>query len=199
VKKKIRYLGIAESFLKEDKKVGKKSLIAGVIMRGDLQIDGLGFEFTTIGGLDATNSIISLIRKLNRPDIRVVLLGGVIISLYNVIDLKEVYNATNIPLIAVTYRESKGIENILLEKENGRQRLEIYIKNGKRIPIVLKNGYTVYVRFFGLSLEEVYEILNNTVIHGRYPEPIRVAKLIARSVLKMIRDSGKDVLYLIPE
>jgi Uncharacterized conserved protein len=52
-KKGIRILGIAESFSSRE-----RSLIAGVVMRKDLRIDGCAFGTVTVGGLDATDCII---------------------------------------------------------------------------------------------------------------------------------------------
>src|ERR687893_473013 len=61
-KKGIRVLGIAESF----KKFAKKSILAGVVMRRDLIIDGMAYGTATIEGDDATNSIISMHRLLEK-------------------------------------------------------------------------------------------------------------------------------------
>ena len=52
-KKGLRILGIAESFSS-----GKNSILAGVVMRKDLRIDGFSFTTTTVGGMDATDSVI---------------------------------------------------------------------------------------------------------------------------------------------
>ena len=49
----VRVVGVAESFEKKD----KFSYVAGVIMRGDLKIDGFGFCTPEVGGLDATEKI----------------------------------------------------------------------------------------------------------------------------------------------
>ncbi|MEM0259499.1 MAG: DUF99 family protein, partial [Thermoproteota archaeon] len=43
-KKAIRVLGIAESF----RETSKKSILAGVVMRGDFLIDGFSFSFVTL-------------------------------------------------------------------------------------------------------------------------------------------------------
>lgn len=49
-KKGIRILGVAESFVESD----SRSVLAGVVMRRDLVIDGLMFGQTTIKGNDST-------------------------------------------------------------------------------------------------------------------------------------------------
>ena len=180
-KKAIRCLGIAESFVKG---VSKKSVLAGVVMRTDLVIDGFSFARITVGGMDATKGVIEVYEKLKRKDINLMMLNGCIISWYNVIDLPYVYEKLKVPLICVTYEESKGIEEFFRKYfEDAEERIRIYRKNGERIPIKLKTGHKVYVRFFGLTLKEVKVILNRFTRVGSIPEPLRVAKLLARSVL----------------
>ena len=82
-KKAIRALGIAESFRAKD----KISTLAGVVMRTDLVIDGFGFGRLTVSGSDATESIISLARALQRNDLNALILSGSVLSLYNIVDV----------------------------------------------------------------------------------------------------------------
>ena len=84
-KKGIRVLGIAESF----KKTRTCSTLAGIVMRRDLIIDGMVFGNATIEGNDSTQNILSMYRSLKRNDINCIMLDGLIISMYNIIDGKE--------------------------------------------------------------------------------------------------------------
>ena len=63
-KKGLRILGIAESFSS-----GKNSILAGVVMRKDLRIDGFSFTTTTVGGMDATDSVIALYQEFYEREI----------------------------------------------------------------------------------------------------------------------------------
>ena len=90
----VRVLGVAESFERED----KRSVVVGVIMRGDRHIDGLSFCRPHVGGMDATDELIAMYERLNRQDIRVWMLGGSAISWFNIIDIKSLSEATKIPL-----------------------------------------------------------------------------------------------------
>lgn len=183
-KKGLRVLGIAESFLKKSKI--DKSVLAGVVMRADLQIDGFSFATCTVGGMDSTEAITKLYKRLGRKDIRVIVLSGTVIALYNVIDLNEVYERLNVPVIAVTYEESQGLEKFLSEFPDKDLRLKIYHKNGRRVLVRLKNGYFVYIRPIGITTGNALEILNLFCIHGRYIEPIRVARILARCIFKWL-------------
>ncbi|MCH6571515.1 MAG: DUF99 family protein, partial [Thaumarchaeota archaeon] len=105
-KKGLRGLAIAESF-KQD---SEKSVLAGIVMRRDFVIDGFVFGNATISGNDATDEIIKMHEKLGRPDISYVLISGIIISMYNMVNIKKIHEKLQIPVIGVTYQDSTGIE-----------------------------------------------------------------------------------------
>jgi endonuclease V-like protein UPF0215 family len=177
-KKGIRVLGIAESF----KKSGKKSTLAGVVMRRDLIIDGMAFGSATIQGDDATDSIISMHRSLARDDINCILLDGLVISMYNIVDGERVAAETGLPVLAITFEDSKGLEgSIKRHFEDWQYKLEQYQGLGKREKITLKTGKNLFIRYWGLSQKRALATLNSFTLQGSVPEPIRVAKLAARS------------------
>ncbi len=184
-KKAFRALGISESFIKG---LSDKSVLAGVVLRSDRIIDGFVFSRTTVGGMDATDKIIDMYKALKRDDINVLMLNGCVISWYNVIDLHRIYEELRLPLICVTYEESEGLEKYFMElfPEDCGRRIEIYRKNGPRTPIALRTGHNVYVRFIGMSLEEAKGILNKFTLHGAIPEPLRIARLLARGIMKTL-------------
>jgi endonuclease V-like protein UPF0215 family len=182
VKKAIRMLGIAESFNKKH----HKSVLTGVVQRSDLIIDGFAVSFPTVGGLDATDKVIEIITDLDREDINVLCISGVVISWYNVIDLNMIYEYTHIPLISLTYEESPGLLDYFKKNfpDDWQVRWEIHKKNGERETVTLKTGYSVFIRPLGIDTKDALKILNKFILEGRYPEPIRVARLIARKIAR---------------
>ena len=185
-KKAIRALGVSESFRKG---VSERSVLAGVVMRSDMLIDGFTFGFAEVGGMDSTDSIIEMYRTLRREDVNLLLLNGCVISWYNVVDLQRLYEETGIPLICVTYEESPGLERYFKElfPRDWEYRVAIYRKNGGRTPLKLKTGHTVYARFLGASREEAEGVLNKFTLQGAVPEPLRVARLLARSLMRTLK------------
>ncbi|MGC2386655.1 MAG: DUF99 family protein, partial [Nitrososphaeraceae archaeon] len=103
-KKGLRALAIAESF----KISCKHAILAGVVMRRDLIIDGVGISKSTIRGDDSTQNIISMCRNMHRNDINCIFLGGIIMSMFNIVDGKKIYRSTGIPVIALTFNDSRG-------------------------------------------------------------------------------------------
>ena len=174
----LRTLGIAESFVR----TMDHSILAGVVMRADLRVDGLAYARASVGGDDATEAALDIYRELDRKDINAILLEGAVISWFNVIDLEEVWHKTGKPLICLTYQDSPGLEKYIRDYFPGQvEKLQRYRNLGQRSPIRLKTGYVVYVRAFGADLEEARMLLNKFTRDGRKPEPLRLAGLTARA------------------
>lgn len=181
-KRGIRVLGISESFTKGE---SKESILAGVVVRGDMVIDGFAFSKTTVGGMDSTESILSLYRELDRDDINLLMLNGCIISWFNIVDLNELNEKTGRPVICVTYEESEGINRYLKEYfDDWRNRIKICEKNGERERIELHTRHQIFARFIGIEEEAGIRVLDRFVLEGGIPEPLRISRLLARSILK---------------
>jgi len=188
-KKGLRVLGIAESFYKEK---GEKSVLAGVVMRADKNIiDGFSFTKITVGGMDATEGVLKIWEQLKRPDINAILLNGCVIAMFNIIDLEEIWKKTERPIICVTYEESEGLDKYLEEFENAKEREEIYEKNGPREKMVVHTGQEIYIRALGINNNQAVELLNKFIIQGSKAEPIRVARILAKEILKFLHSSKK--------
>ncbi|MDV3293533.1 MAG: DUF99 family protein [Nitrososphaerales archaeon] len=178
-KKGIRVLGVAESFRQPQ----RRSLLAGVVMRGDFVVDGATFGRTSVGGDDATKAVASLYRKLRRNDVNLVMVSGAILSLYNIIDVDALAWKTRLPVICLTYKETGGIEQSIVRHfpERKEQKLEAYRRLGKRQRLRLSSGFTVYARTSGLTDKETLALVDMFTLQGSLPEPVRVAKLLARA------------------
>ena len=183
MKKGYRMLGVAESFQKH---VSKRSVLAGVVMRADLIIDGFSFALPTVGGMDATEKLQDLYVSLEREDVNVLSVSGSVISWYNVIDFHRLHEELGLPTISLTYDESEGLTEHFKRNfpEDWEERVEVYRRNGERFEVGLKTGFEVYVRGYGVDVEETTGILNAFTIQGRYPEPIRIARLMSHSMAK---------------
>jgi uncharacterized protein len=180
-KKGLRCLAIAESFTQDS----KKSILAGVVMRRDFIIDGFVFGKASLEGDDATETILSMFKKLNRPDISYLLISGIIISMYNIIDLTKISKSLGIPVIGVTYHESQGIDEAIKHHfpETYELKLKEYKKLEEREKIALHTSYNVYIRKEGCTLSDVKHLLDEITIQGSFPEPLRVAQLLAKTLL----------------
>ncbi|HJU14457.1 MAG TPA: DUF99 family protein [Candidatus Nitrosotalea sp.] len=180
-KKGLRGLGVAESFREK----GKHSSLAGVVMRRDLVIDGFVFGRATLEGDDATDAIVSMYQGLGRQDISFVLLSGLIISMYNIVDIRRLWEEVKVPVVGVTYEESVGIEDAIKYHFPGSYDAKVsqYKKLGPRAKVQLHTGHDIYLRVEGCDLKEAKKLLDEFTLQGAIPEPLRVAQLLAKAEL----------------
>jgi endonuclease V-like protein UPF0215 family len=176
----IRALGVAESFRQGE----RSSVLAGVVMRSDHIVDGVAFGRTTVGGDDATDSIAALHRKLARNDINLLMVSGAILSLYNIVDADRLSARTGLPVVCLTYKETAGIEDSIRRRfpERAEEKLRAYRKLGKRTGVRLHTGKKVFVRASGIEKGDVKKVLESFTLQGSVPEPVRLAKLMARAM-----------------
>ncbi len=181
-KRGIRVFGVAESFNKSC----WSSTIAGIVMRRDLIVDGMVFGTVTIGGNDSTQNILSMVRSLKRDDVNCIMLDGLIISMYNIIDGEVIMEKTGVPVLAITFKDSEGLEGSIQRHfpNDSKLKLEQYYKLGQRDKILLKTGKFIFARYWGLNSKEAFTIVNSFTLQGSIPEPIRVAKLAARASMR---------------
>ncbi len=181
-KKGLRGLAIAESFRQNS----TRSILSGLIMRRDFVIDGFVFGSATLEGNDVTDQILHMYEELHRSDISYLIISGLIISMYNVVDIKKLYTSLQIPIIGVTYNESDGIEDAIKHHfpKSFESKINEYEKLGKREMITLHTSHDLFVRYEGCTIYEVKQLLNELTLQGSIPEPLRVSQLLANVLLQ---------------
>jgi endonuclease V-like protein UPF0215 family len=185
-KRGLRALGVAESFSGR-----ASSTMAGVVMRKDLRIDGVALASLTVGGMDATDAVLGIIGALARRDINLVMVSGSVVAWYNILDPEAVADASGLPVIVVTYEESEGLEDDIRHHFPGdEERLSAYRKLGSRVPVELPGGEQVFMRATGIPGEDAARVIRDFTRDGKVPEPLRVARLVARAAMRWQKGSG---------
>jgi len=176
-----RALGVAESY--DGSREAEASTLAGAVVRADRAVDGVGFERCTVGGTDATESVRSLSDRHARDDVRYVFLAGIALSWYNVVDLHDVYDAVERPVLSITFEESDGLEAGIAEAFEGEaleRRLELYHDQPPRRRVTV-NDQDVFVRCVGADEKMAERLVRGFTPAGGRPEPLRVARQVARA------------------
>jgi endonuclease V-like protein UPF0215 family len=110
------------------------------------------------------------------------MLDGLVISMYNIIDGERVASETGLPVIAITFEDSEGLEGSIKHHfVDWQSKLAQYEKLGRRERVTLKTGKSLFIRCWGLGTRRAVAMLNSFTLQGSVPEPVRVAKLAARS------------------
>ena len=176
MKKEIRVIGIDDSPFKFKK---GNTLVIGTIFRGGNFMDGV---LTTKVKVDGDNSTSKLIKMINdckfKPQLQCILLDGIALGGFNVIDIHKLNKKTKIPVVVVI-RVMPDIEKI--------KKTLTHIDKKDKIKLIEKAGHVykidrIYCQIAGLSIERAKSILKITSTHSLIPEPIRIAHLIASGV-----------------
>jgi endonuclease V-like protein UPF0215 family len=177
MKSGVRALGVAESYR------GDTSTLAGAVVRASRVADGFAFADCTVGGLDATDAVVTLYDRLGREDVRYVLVAGVALAWYNVVDLRAVHAAVDRPVLSVTFEASDGLAEAIREafdEDTAAERLAVYRDQPARHPVAV-NDETCFVRAVGVNDDEAADVVRAFTPEGGRPEPVRVARLAARA------------------
>ena len=177
LKREIRVIGIDDSPFRKSQQ--HDVLVVGSIFKGGLFLDGIISTKITIDGDDATEKITVMINKSKfRPQLQCILLNGIAVGGFNVIDIKELSKNTGLPVIVVI-RKKPNIDLIkeTLERIGKKEKIKLIEKAGSIAPIG-----NLFVQLSGLSIEKAKEILKITCTRSLIPEPIRMSHLIASGI-----------------
>ncbi len=180
MKKEIRILGIDDMpFSFEDEHVD----IVGVVLRGNSYIEGVIKATIEVDGKDATSTLISLIKDTkHKGQLKVIMIDGIALGGFNVVNGESVYKETKIPVLTITRNkpQSEKIKEALQKHfEDWEERWNI-IASGKIEEI--SGDYPLYIKRFGIEIREAKEVIKISTIRGALPEPLRIAHLIATGI-----------------
>jgi hypothetical protein len=142
--------------------------------------------------MDATEKIASMIVESPHYDqLRIIMLNGVTMAGFNVVDIEELYKKVKLPVIAVT-RDKPNFDDIKKALKNlpqSEKRWKAIEKAGKIIKVRTRSGEEpVYAHVAGISEEDAKRILKSTSTRSNVPEALRVAHLIASGLGLLKRD-----------
>jgi endonuclease V-like protein UPF0215 family len=179
VKPGTRALGVAESYAG----TGGDSTLCGAVVRADRVVDGVAFGTCTVGGTDATDAVRALAGRLDRPDVRYVLVAGVAPAWFNVLDVRALAESLDRPVVSVSFEASPGLASAIEREFDGAaraDRLETYRRQPDRLERRV-GGERLFVRAAGVDAERAGDVVAAFTPEGGRPEPLRVARLCARA------------------
>lgn len=160
--------------------------LIGVVMSGGIRVEGVLKTEIEVDGLDATEKLISVVSKSKHfKELSLIALAGVTFGGFNVADINKVSRETGLPVLAVTRKEPnlQAFESALHNLPNFQRRWKAVRKAGKVYRHNLK-GRKVYFQTEALTLEGAKRILEITASTSVLPEPLRLAGMIARAIVR---------------
>lgn len=154
-------------------------LLVGIIC-ARTRLDGVVSDRVRRDGTNATERMVECLERSQfRKQIRLVLLQGIAVAGFNVIDIEALHAALSVPVLVVARRKPKleALREAVLKVQGGEKKWALIESAGPMEPV---GG--VYVQRRGLTLEEAAATLTATTLHGNLPEALRLAHLVAGGV-----------------
>ena len=188
IKEEVRVVGIDDGPF-EKFNPHKNTLVVGVVFRGGLYFEGLLSTKVRVDGFNSTRKVIEMINKSKfKNQLQGIMLDGVALGGFNVIDVEELFDKTRIPVIVVMrkFPNFKEFFNAMKHTSKFELRKRIVEKAGVINRVFIKNkninGF-VYYQHFGCSKDFAEELIRITTTRSLVPEPLRIAHLITSGIV----------------
>lgn len=167
--------------------------------RGDVTIVGAVFARTRLDGVivdhvrrDGANATERIAAALQRSQfaghVQAILLQGIALAGFNVVDIQALHRQTGVPVLAISRKKPNldAVKKALLARVRGGARKWALIERAGAVE-PLDN---VWVQRAGIDRARARRCLREHTIHGSLPEPIRVAHLIAGAIATGVSRGG---------
>lgn len=184
VKPEIRVLGVDDGkFIPHSK---SEVLVVGVVFRGGYWLDGVMSTLVAVDGFDATENICKMITSSpHYRQLRVIMLNGITLGGFNVVDIKVLNDQTGLPVIAVTSKRPnlEEVHSALKNLPRSEERWAAVMNAGELFVVTMRDGRRkIYVEITGISKSVAEQVLRLTSTRSKIPEPLRVAHLVASGI-----------------
>jgi endonuclease V-like protein UPF0215 family len=176
-------------------------LLVGAVCAGT-RLDGVVAGRVRRDGANAAQKMVDLVRKSQFGEhLQAVLLQGIAVGGFNVVDVHALAKALRIPVLVVTRRKPDvdAVRRALFSdappfrpRVRGAARkwrliqaagpMELLAASRRAQKRGESGGPTLYVQRIGLSVEAARRLVTDTTLHGNIPEALRLAHLIAGGI-----------------
>ena len=159
---------------------GANVLLVGAVF-ARTRLDGLVSGRVRRDGRNATTRMVELVRSSQFDrHVRAVLLGGIAVAGFNVVDIHALCAELGRPVVVVARRlpQFAAIRRALEHVRGGDRKWALIAAAGPMEPM---RG--IFVQRAGISPADTAALLEATTLHGKLPEPLRVAHLIAGGIV----------------
>ncbi len=183
MKSQVRVVGIDDSpFAFKEGKV----LVVGVVMRLPDYVEGVMKTECTVDGTDANEALRKMISGSRFfEQIRLVMIDGVALGGFNVVDIARAYREVGIPCATVT-RDRPDMAKIRTALKthfaDWEERLDVIRR--QELTMVPTAHKPIYISVAGIEIEEASRLIRECTVRGNIPEPIRIAHLVSSAMVR---------------
>ncbi len=157
---------------------GDVLLVGAVCAR--TRLDGVISGRVRRDGANATAQMVEIVRRSRFCDhVRAVLLQGIAVAGFNVVDIHGLSAALDVPVLVVVRRAPRmaRVQTALTHTPGALRKWRLIEKAG-----AVERLGPLWIQRAGLDLTEAAALLAATTLQGNVPEPLRLAHLIAGGV-----------------
>ena len=151
--------------------------VIGAVYAGT-RLDGMLSGTVRRDGIDSTRVLIKLVCTSRfRKHLQLVMLQGIALAGFNVVDIAQLHDALGLPVLVVSRRrpDLDAIRRALLEHvRGGARKWKLIERAGPMEPVA-----GVWIQRAGLSAPDAQAAIERLAVHSIVPEPLRTAHIIA--------------------
>lgn len=158
--------------------------VVGALLRLPGYIEAVMRTSITVDGTDSTSVLVKMINSSRyKEQVKLVLIDGIALGGFNVIDIDELHKETGLPIATVT-RERPDMERIerALRAHFSDWEDRWNTINRRALKSVSTNFNPLCVSSVGIDEEDLSQLIGACTVRGALPEPLRVAHLIATAI-----------------
>jgi endonuclease V-like protein UPF0215 family len=165
------------------------SLLVGLVVRGAGYLEAVYSSSVKVDGLDGTDAVAQLVKGSRQlPTLKAVLLDGLTMAGFNVVDIEALHSATDVPVLTVVDKvpDPEGIRSALRAGFPDWEERFRLISAPETHSIDLPDGGTLTCHMVGMDVEEARDLLRVTTLRGHLPEAMRMAHLVASGLPRLV-------------
>lgn len=182
IKREIRILGLDDAPFTAH--TCDPVMVVGTVFRAGYWLDGVLRTYITGDGNDSTSKIITMVNNSRHKDqLGVIMSDGITFGGFNIINIQKIFEATDIPVIAVMrkYPKFDKIKKALKKFDDWKERWKHVLDAGEVFKI--QNEEIIYIQTCGIDIGDAKEIIKLSTTRSAIPEPIRAAHIIAAGIV----------------
>ena len=175
--RRIRVIGFDDTPF-ERKSRGRVS-VCGVVC-ADTRFEGMLWGSVVQDGWSATQTLVRMLKNSKfLPQLHIVLLDGIALGGFNVVDLPRLHQELRLPCVAVMRRhpDFDAVESAIGQLPNPERRLKVLRKAGP-----IHHSEPFWFQVAGESPDTIAGVLDRVTDTGKVPEALRLAHLIGSAV-----------------
>ncbi len=164
----------------------ERCIFAGVLMRMPGTVEGISISSVEVDGTDSALRTSEMLERegWNRLA-HAVMVDGASMGGFNLVYTDEIVERTGVPAMTVTHErpDMNSMMDAMKEHFQDWEKRFDWLKSREVHEVEVNEG-TVFISFSGIELEEAKALVRKAIVHGLTPEPVRLAHMIARAVVR---------------